>query len=570
MKVIIVLILFLAGFTNVSFAQNIAQAEGRYKSALSDYKQERYAAAMEKLSPLTSVNAKTPYSAYAHYYYALSAFRLKRYKESRQMLLQLQSRYPGWNRIADVHYLLGAIALENGQVTEGLDYLAKIKDSSLAKDVLTLKQHYFASITDLAKLKELQKQYSNDRDIALTLIHYIEISPTSTQTDLQIADQLQKQFKFSKKEKVAVAEEMPKRSFPRSESNATKGYMDVSVLLPFRLDEFSTAKRRSNQFAYDYYLGLTMAKEQLMTEGITVNLWAYDVGSDAKSMESIVDNKNFQQSDIVIGPLYPSTFEVTASYVANSNAIMLNPLSTDGNLLKAGSNIYLAHPSIAFQMQKAAQWMKTQAGGLSAAIYYGGTSKDSSMAFSYANEWKAKGGKVLEMIKIQPDREWLENNISTFETTKPSHLALFSTDGSTGAMLMEVATGRKLLTTPVIATSTSFNLQQSRLGRFGSRLYLIDTDPVDREKESIRVFQKNYWNKTSTFPSVYSYQGYDQLMFFARMLYKYKDKLRDGLQSARLGEDEFLLSGFNFTKSNENQITPVLKYNGSKWMPIDR
>lgn len=570
MKVIIVLILFLAGFGNVTFAQSTAQAEGKYKSALGDYKQGRYAAAMEKLSPLTSVNTRTPYSAYAHYYYALSAFQLKRLKESKQMLLQLQSRFPGWNRIAEVHYLLGAIAFENGQVTEGLDYLSKIKDSSLAKDVLTLKQHYLASITDLTRLKELQRQYPNDRDMALTLVHYIETSTSSTQTDFQIADQLQKQFKFSKKEKVAVAEDMPKRSTPKTESNWTKGYMDVSVLLPFRLDEFSTAKRRSNQFAYDYYLGLNMAKEQLMNEGINVNLWAYDVGTDAKSMESIIDNKNFQQSDMVIGPLYPSTFEMTASYVANSNAVMLNPLSTDGNLLKAGSNIYLAHPSIAYQMQKAAQWMKLQAGGSSAAIYYGSTSKDSSMAYYYANEWKAKGGKVLEMIKIQPDREWLENNLSTFETAKPSHLALFSTDGATGAMLMEVATGRKLTTTPVIATSTSFNLQQSRLARFGSRLYLIDTDPVDRDKETIRQFQKNYFSKTNTFPSVYSYQGYDQLMFFARMLYKYKGKLRDGLQSTRLSEDEFLLSGFNFTNSNENQITPVLKYNGSKWTPIDR
>ena len=570
MKVIIVLILFLAGTSSATFAQNNAQAEAKYRSALADYKKGSYAAAMQKFSPLTSVNEKTPYSTYAHYYYALSAYQLKRYKESKQMLLQLQSRYPGWNRIGDVQYLLGAIALDNGQLKEGLDQLTKIKDNSLSKDVLALKQHHLGVIGDLSELSKIQKQYPEDRDIALTLIHFIETSPNSTQTDLQIADQLQKQFKFSKKEKVAVAEDAPKRSTPRTESKWTKGYMDVSVLLPFRLDEFSTAKRRSNQFAYDYYLGLVMAKEQLMTEGITVNLWAYDVSTDAKSMKSIVDNKNFQQSDMVIGPLYPGTFDVTASYVANSDAIMLNPLSTDGNLLKAGSNIYLAHPSIAFQMQKAAAWMKSQAMGSASAIYYGGTTKDSAMAFSYANEWKSKGGNVLEMIKIQAERESLENKVTLSETNKPSHIALFSTDGSSGPMLMEVITGRKLTATPVIATSTSFNLQQSRLARFGSRLYLIDTDPVDREKDSIRQFQKNYWNKTNTFPSVYSYQGYDQLMFFARMRNKYKDKLSDGLQSERNGKDEYLLSGFNFTKSNENQITPVLKYNGSKWTPVDR
>ncbi|MCE7072818.1 ABC transporter substrate-binding protein [Dyadobacter sp. CY327] len=570
MKSIIVVIFILAGLSDAAFAQNIAQTESRYKAALGDYKQGRYAAAMEKLSPLTSVNSKTTFSAYAHYYYALSAYQLKRFRESKQMLLQLQSRYPGWNRIADAQYLLGAIALEEGKTDEGLTYLAKIKDSSLAKDVFSLKQHYFGSITDLAKLKGLQKQYADDRDIALTLVHFIETSPSSTQTDFQIAEQLQKQFKFSKKEKVAVAEEAPKRSIPKSEGQWTKGYYDVSVLLPFRLDEFSTGRRRSNQFAYDYYQGLIMAKEQLAAEGISVNLWAYDVGADAKTVEPIVENKNFQQSDMVIGPLYPATFEVTSSYVANGRAIMLNPLSTDGNLLKSGSNIYLAHPSIAFQMQKAAQWMKTQAMGLSAAIYYGGTSKDSAMAFSYANEWKSKGGKVLEMLKIQTSREWLENNLSTFETTKPSHIALFSTDGSSGAMLMEVLNGRKLTTTPVLSTSTSFSAQQSRLNRYASRLYLIDTDYVDREKENIREFQKNYWNKTNTFPSVYSYQGFDQLLFFMRMLAKHKDRFQDGLQSARPAGDEYLLSGFNFTKANENQITPVLKHNGSKWTPVDR
>lgn len=570
MKVFIVLMFLIAGLSEATLAQNIAQTESRYKSALSDYKQGRYAAAMEKLSPLTSVNFKTTYSPYAHYYYGLSAYQLKRFKESKQMLLQLQSRYPGWNRIGDVQYLLGAIALEEGKTDEGLSYLSKIKDSSLSKDVFSLKQHYFGSITDLAKLKDLQRQYADDRDIALTLVHFIETSPGSTQTDFQIADQLQKQFKFSKKEKVAVAEEAPKRSIPKSEGQWTKGYYDVSVLLPFRLDEFTTGKRRSNQFAYDYYLGLTMAKEQLAAEGVNVNLWAYDVGADAKTVRPIVDNKNFQQSDLVIGPLYPATFEVTADYVSNANAIMLNPLSTDGNLLKAGSNIYLAHPSIAFQMQRAAQYMKTQAMGSANAIYYGGTSKDSAMAFSYANEWKSKGGKVLEMVKIQPGREWMENNVSTFETAKPSHIALFSTDGASGPMLMEVLNGRKLTTTPVLGTSTSFNAQQSRLNRYGSRLYLIDTDYVDREKDNIREFQKNYWNKTNTFPSVYSYQGYDQLLFFARMLAKHKDKFQDGLHAARPAEDEYLLSGFNFAKSNENQITPVLKYNGSKWMPVDR
>lgn len=567
MRIIFFLILTVyTGLYQPSFGQGNAQAESRYRSALADYKQGKYAVAMEKFYPMTSVNAKTAYSPYAHYYYALSAYQLKRYKDAKPMLLQLQSRYPGWNKINDVYYLLGAVSLANGQINDGLDQLARIKESSLNKDVQALKQYHLGAIKDFLKLKDLQKQYPSDRDIALMVYQSIQSARTPAQGDLAYAEQLDKQFKFRKNEKV---EEAPKRSTPKSDTQWTKGYLDVAVLLPFRLDEFHTAKRRSNQFAYDYYLGMTVAKEQLQAEGITVNLWAYDVSNDAKSMQAIADNKNFQLSDMVIGPLYAGTFDVAADFVSGSNAIMLNPLSTDGALLKSG-NIYLGHPSIAYQTQKAAQWMRTLSPGLNTVIYYGNTAKDSVMAASYASEWKAKGGKVMSLTRIQPDRESLESKVPSFETNKPAHIALFSSDGESGGNLIEVLNGRKLNTLPVLATSTSFNTQQARLSRYGTRLTLIDADYVDREKETIRQFQKNYYTKTSTFPSVYSYQGYDQLLFFARMLSKYKDKLPSGLQSRKFGSEEYLLSGFDYTKANENQITPVLKYSGSKWVPVDR
>ncbi|MGG7664993.1 ABC transporter substrate-binding protein [Dyadobacter sp. BHUBP1] len=567
MRVIFFLILTVyIGLYQPSYGQGNPQTESRYRSALADYKQGKYAMAMEKFYPMTSVNAKTAYSPYAHYYYALSAYQLKRYKDAKPMLLQLQSRYPGWNKVNDVYYLLGAVSLANGQINDGLDQLARIKESSLNKDVQALKQHYLGTIKDFLKLKELQKQYPSDRDIALTVYQSIQSARTPAQGDLTYAEQLDKQFKFRKNEKV---EEAPKRSAPKSDTQWTKGYLDVAVLLPFRLDEFHTSKRRSNQFAYDYYLGLTIAREQLQTEGVTVNLWAYDVSNDAKSMQAIADNKNFQLSDMVIGPLYASTFDVAADFISGSNAIMLNPLSTDGTLLKNG-NIYLGHPSITYQTQRAAQWMRTLSPNLNTVIYYGNTAKDSTMAASYAAEWKEKGGKVMSITRIQPDRESLESKIPSFETNKPAHIALFSSDGESGGNLIEVLNGRKLNALPVLATSTSFNTQQARLSRYGTRLTLIDADYVDREKETIRIFQKNYYNKTSTFPSVYSYQGYDQLLFFARMLSKYRDKLPAGLQSRKFGSDEYLLSGFDYTKANENQITPVLKYNGSKWVPVDR
>jgi ABC-type branched-subunit amino acid transport system substrate-binding protein len=562
----LLIIVFSLSLNNLTIAQTSTLNESKYKAALSDLKQGRYSTAIEKFAPLTSTNSQAPYSPYALYYYSLSAYQLKRYRESKQMLAQLVSRYPGWNKINDVYYLQGANSLATEQYKEGLTFLQRIKDTSYRKDVQGLKQHYFGEIRDLNKLRDLQRQFPEDRDLAVVLIQAITRSPSSTKTDLMQADQLSTTFKVTGKEK-AENKEGAQKSIPKRENQWDKGYFNVSVLLPFRLDEFGNVKKRSNQFAYDYYLGLVQAKQKLETEGITVNLWAYDVSNDEKSMKIITANQNFQQSDLVIGPLYPSTFEVAASYVSGTNLYMLNPLSTDANVIKHGENTFLAHPSIPFQVQKAAEWMKTVVPGPTLAIYYGTNAKDSLMAFSYASEFTSRGGKVLQMLKVISDREWLENKILLSETNKPSHAALFASDGTAGAPFMEVLNARKLNSLPVVATSGSFNNQQSRLGRYGSRLYLIETDHVDREKESVREFQKVYWEQTNTFPSAYSYQGYDQLLFFGRMLSKYKEDLKKGLEMRRY-DDDYLLSGFDFTKSRENQISPILKYNGSKWVPV--
>jgi tetratricopeptide (TPR) repeat protein len=562
-----VIIMLCLGVSENSLAQKVTY-DSKFRAGVAEYKAGHFALAMEKLLPLTSATAIYSYSEYAHYYYALAAYQNRKYKDSRQMLLQLQNRFPSWNKLSDVYYLLGANSLATGKWKEGLSYLEKVGDKSLDKDIQSLKHHYLGSISDLGAFINLQKQNPDDRDIALALVQFIDHAAGSSATDRYYADQLVKQFKVGR-DLTTKADDKSKVVPGKRDNQWTKGYLNVSVLLPFRLEEYVSSKRRSNQFAYDYYLGLLLAKAKLKSEGIDTRLWAYDISAETGPMHVVSTDVTFQQSDLVIGPLYQGPFELAAEVASQGNMIILNPLSTDASLLKTSPNVYLAHPSINFQMEKASQWMKSVANGNTAAIYYGSTSKDSAMAFVYADALKGKSVKVIEMVKIHADREWLEGKLSKFQGEKPSHVALFSSEAGAGTSLLEVLNGRKLTSTPVVATATSFNSQQSSLGRYGSRLYLIETDHVDRQKEEIRQFQKAYWNQSNSFPSVYSYQGYDQLLFFGRMLNKYKDRFNKGIELRRYDQDDYLLSGFDYTQGRENQIPPILKYNGSKWEPAN-
>lgn len=532
-----------------------------YQEGVRDYRNSNYTDALIKFSPLTNSNKPNKYSEFSHYYYALASYKLKKYNESRQMLLQLINRFPTWNKISDAYYLMSLNYLASKNWNSAQLNFDKIKDTAFQDNVKSIKQNYLHEIVTLAELLNMNKQYPNDRLIAFEIVDRIDKMSNPSRPDIAMAEKLLKQFDFE------VKATKPKRKININEEKWHRDYLDIAVMLPFRLDSFGANKRMSNQFAYDYYMGLIMAQEQLRKENIKLNLVPYDVTADERQLKDIIVKPEFNSSNMIIGPLYSSTFAVASEFVIQSDMLMLNPLSTDASLINATKNIYLGHPTIDYQVLRGVEWMKKLAKNLTVAIYYGNTPKDSAMAFSYAKEINKNKGEVLEMKNIGITREEMERDIKQFENDRLGHFVYFSSAPGSGQTFLQTLEGRRLENVPVLSTGTSFNLRQAQAAKFSKGLYLLETDFIDKDKENIREFQKKYWDKYSTFPSVYAYQGYDQLLFFGNLLNKYKEKYEQGLKLREYENDNlsYLLGGFNYTKSYDNQIPVILRFNGTKW-----
>jgi ABC-type branched-subunit amino acid transport system substrate-binding protein len=523
---------------------------------------------MSQFADLTSRGTNSQFAPLAHYYYGLAANKIKKYNESNNMLLQLLSRYPGWEEKDEALYLLAANYLALQDYKRGFEYLSRIGDPQLGKDIQGLKQFFIKEVDDLQTLKTLNTQYPNDRIVAQALVKLIQ-EKSSSRADLELSDQLTNQFGIEVIDQSGPKPKEETQTRPAYEKKWTKGYYNVAVLFPYRLSEYSPRRRSlSNQYAFDFYSGLQLAKQQLQTEGILVNIQAYDVGNEENTVLEVVNNKHFGQVDLIFGPLYTRPFELVSSFANLNNIVMVNPLATDGSLLENGKWVYLAHPSIQAQAQEVVELAKRKNRVPVAAVYYGPTSKDSAMAYTYRDELLKAGGKVLELKQVSNSSASINERVSQFATTKPNHVVLFSNEPKAGQALMSVLSGRQLNDLPVIAVANSFDFNRSRPSGYGSNLYLIQTDYVDITKEEIKDFQLKYYEKTNTLPSIYSYQGYDQMLFFGRMLAKYKEKVKDGIE-LRKYEDGFLLSGFDYTESRENTITSILKYEGGRWVPLD-
>lgn len=566
------IILFLLWAGSSVAQQNVRKNKGDadFNEALQAFKQERYDQAMTRFAVLAKDYSNQERSMYAHYFYANAAEKLDKNKEGWNMLQQLITRYPNWAQKDEVYYLAGVLNFKLKNYYRGLDYLNRISTSAFQKDVGGLKLHYLTDVKEVATLKGLHKQFPNDRIVASYLVKSISNNTPPNKADTELAKSLASRFKLSADE-VAPAEQKEEKKTAGSESGDRK-YYNVAVLLPYRIDSFDPASRgRSNQYVFDYYQGLLLAQKQLKKENIDIRLNSYDIGNMKYSVSNLAQTEEFKGADLILGPLHPETSEEAAEYSRKTGVPVVNPLSTDSKLLTDKYRQYfLAHASLSTQARQLAQVAKSIDPVVKAVIYYGETSKDSALAVYYAEEIKAQGGEVLRSIRIGATSEAIASVLMNGGVADPSHVALFSTDPRSGRAFLNLMRGAGYERTPLVATATGFDRYNTDFSVFGREVYLLDTDFIDYERKDVKSFQYEYYLVNNTLPSVYSYLGYDHLLFFGRKLDKFKNKVGEGITQSRYSDRQgYLLGGFDYRGSRENAIFSVRKYQGNTWVSLD-
>lgn len=576
MQTLKLLVLFLVLIVPAA-AQRSPSYEVEYKRGMQLMIEENYEKARAVLLPLTSEKFVNTYSPYAHYFAALANYRTQRYAESRLLLKQLMERYPTWPKINEAYYLYAAAGFAANEVEIAMEYLKKIADGNVKKDSQALEEYYINLVTDLTLLKRLYQQYPEDRLVALALVDLIQRSSTDKK-DLELSDRLTNRYGVRSTKPVSAPNGGTKAvvagnefgQFQRKQLGA-KGYFSVGVLFPFNLDDNTSARKRQrdNQFALDMYEGIRLAKNQLQTEGIIVNLFAYDIENEPNAMLDLLHNSSFGQMDAIIGPLYAETNRLAVSYANQVKIPILNPLATDRDLLNGNPYAFLIQPSLSLQAEKAAAFAKTEFKNKSAVIFYSPNRADSLLATQYAKALTAAGIEILAANRLSTNAsEGFSTALTEALVKKAGHVFLASSSKTTGPALISTLE-RKRLDVPIVTKMDAFNFQESGKSQFSDRsLYFIAPDFVDDDKVEVRNFKLNYINKRNTLPSYYAYQGYDMMLFFGRILGKYQADFRRGLDlNAKVVG--YTLSGFDYSQANENQRVPICKMVGGKLVIVE-
>ena len=545
--------------------------ERSYQNALQSLRTGNYEKARQSFAPLTQQRYTNDRVAYAHYFYALSSLKSGKPTEAKTMLRQLFGRYPNWEKKNEAWYLMANACFEDEDYPLGMEYLKKIGDSALRPDATQLEAYYLARCQNLPVLKGLYVTYPDDRTVAYNLMALIQRTSTD-KADLDLSDRLTSRFGVPKDPpSTAGPTPVPAATTPTRSSKkvaSAKSFYNVGILFPFDIEELDERDRagRNTRFAVDLYNGIRLAVKRLQSEGATINLYAFDVENSASQMVQLVNNASFQQLDLLIGPLYAETNKIASAWAVENGVPLVNPISANLRLVNGLPNLFLAQPSAERQAMEAAIFAKQHFGPAPPVVFYGPSRADSLMATAYVQQLKDQKIEVLGVYRnTEGSAETVSAAAAALEVRRVGHVFVASTQKGSGPAFLAALGRTRLGDVPVILPAEAFNLSTVSGSQFSGRdVFLIDPNFIDREKQDALDFEKAYLNRYNTPPSTFAYWGYDQMLFFGRMLNKYGPSgLRDGLNRQPSRED-FTLGGFDYVNSNDNRVVPILTYDNYK------
>ncbi|MBC7891137.1 MAG: amino acid ABC transporter substrate-binding protein, partial [Sphingobacteriaceae bacterium] len=477
--------------------KTLAEYEASYRNALALVKAKDFEKARLVLGPLTQARYTHARAPYANYFYALSLLKTARPTEAKNTLRQLLERFPTWEKVDEAHYLMANACFEDEDYPAAIEALRTIDDPTLRPDANALEDYYLRRNLSLPVLKGLYVTFPDDRLVALSLIDLIQRTSTE-KADLELSDRLTNRYGVRPTPSGAptatstTANTPTTTSPPAAKSTGPKGVYNVGVLFPFQVAELDERNRpvRNTQFALDLYNGIRLAVKRLQTDGTLINLFAYDIENDSGQMQNLVKNRPFQQTDLLIGPLYVEPYKVAAAWSAENGVPLVNPISTNRRLIEGAPNQFLVQPSPEQQAVGAAQFAQTRFGTAPAAVFYGPDRVDSLMAAAYVAQLKVQKTDVLVLKRnALGSAETVATSAGTLEGKRLGHIFVASSQKGSGTAFLSALSKNRLGSVPTLLLAEAFALDNVSASTFSGReVFLLDPTFADPEKPEVQTF----------------------------------------------------------------------------------
>lgn len=549
---------------NLSFAQ--VNYQQQFANAKSLFRDGKYNLAMESFKSLVAYDKNNPFSEYASFYYAVSAYQQGYKSVAKDMFTQIKQLYPTWDQLGEVNLWLAKIHFDNKEYFQGINQLAGIKSTKLQKEVNAIKESGLAEITDVDALKRMHQEYPKDPIIGEKLA--VELSKDiNSREDKELLDKLISTFRLKRADYI---EETP--------PTIHKDVYSVSVLFPFLVTTLDPSpSRKRNQFVLDLYEGMKLAVDTLSKQGIKISLRAYDTERNPEKIRRILERDELKNSDLIVGPLFQEENKLIQDFSKLYKINLFNPVSNNFDLVRDNPYGFLFQPGLESIGEHSALFLDRYQINKKCMVFMGDTKRDSALAIGFLGAAaktkleivqierfsKEGSGRILQLLATPTEFDEFKYP-KQFTLPKDSLGCIFVTSDDPlifSKVINSVTTRGDKIT---IVGSESWLDQISdyeKLQALG--VVMTASNYTSPDNPAYRAFQNKYvrvhGRVSSTSPySDYAKLGYDFMLFAGTMLKKHGVYFQDGLTKGKV--KGFLTEGYDFQFSRENQLIPMIQF----------
>jgi tetratricopeptide (TPR) repeat protein len=577
-KILILFILYNCQLSMVNCTYAQVDYKQQYLMSKKLFTDGKYNLAMEGFKKLIPYDQNNPFSEYASYYFALSAYHQGFFAVSKDMFNQIKSLYPTWDQLDEVNIWLAKIHFNSKDYFQGLRVLEGIKSNKTRKEISYLKKNAIASVQSVETLKMMSENYPDDPVIGEKLAH--ELSKNlATLEDQELLGKLIDKFKLKKSDFI---DETPSTVF--------KEVYSVSVLFPFVINTLKpNTSRKPNQFVLDLYEGMELAMDTLAKQGIKISLRAYDTERSVEKLKKILETNELKNTDLIVGPLFQEENTVVQEFSSVNQINLFNPIANNIDFVANNYYGFLFQPSYETLGDRAAKFLIDKKKNKKCMVFYGESRRDSVLAASFLARIGESGIKILKSVRVSKEgsRKIIDILATPTEFDEFKYPIQFTLPKDSIDCIY-VASDDPLIYTKVIS---SVETRADSVTIVGSENWL-DQSAVDYEKYQAldivltgpnftapdnrwyqafqRKFTKTHGRTSSTSAySNYAKLGYDFMLFVGNALKKHGVYFQEALKK-EVWAPGFLTEGYNFQNGRDNQLVPFIELEGGKLVVVDK
>ncbi len=410
-----------------------------------------------------------------------------------------------------------------------------------------------SAATNIHVVQKGETLFSMATQYAINVAELKKLNPGLTE-NLQLGQQLKVPL-------MKNAEPKPKKdsvvTFECGKTGKQDSY-NIAVMIPFYLDHsynIDTGDLKTPTSSYksltfiQFYEGILMAVDSLEKSGISARVYIYDVAEDTSNIDMILKKSEFQNMNLIIGPLFSNNFTIVAKWANEHKVNIINPFTNKSDLITGNPYAFKLTPSPQDEARQIISFIGLNYPASNVII----VTNDKEMAFADSlktlfDAYELKNNQGFQISKIVYAEEWFAGVSKNLSETR-INIVITLIDGEAFAStflrnLNEKAFTNKILLFGRKSWEEYNNLEIEYLLNLNTHLYANSF--INFNDNRIQDMVLNFRNKYNTDPDYYAFQGYDIMMYFANALKTYGKGFHNCLH---LYDPPLLCNSFHFNKT---------------------